>query len=64
MFEGLFIVITIAPIIASNKMSDVMMNSIKRLVYNMLPIEVMCEDTVNMESQDLLLTLATAIAEK
>lgn len=50
--------ITIVPIIASNKISEVIISKINRLVYKILPILVICEVSTKKVSQDLLFTLA------
>ena len=49
--SDLFNVIMIAPTIANNSIKDVIINNINRLVYNILPSDVICVMWDNIDSQ-------------
>lgn len=53
-----------APTIANSKINETFTKRINKLVYSMLPIDVMCDETTIRASHDLLETLVTFASDR
>lgn len=62
--SDLFIVIAIAPIIANSNINETIVKRINKLVYKILPIEVIWDETTIIASHDLLETLVMFVSDK